>query len=117
MTAIIDFLNNILWNYVLVYGLLWYVMEETRGKPSLLPPSDDGAYRSRYRGNGGGDGSGGAYADRAYYDAGAPRGPMSSADLKARFSRLDQRLSSMEDCVTSNDYELRRELRKLEGQA
>mgnify|MGYP006140061917 FL=1 len=42
---------------------------------------------------------------------------MSSADLKARFSRLDQRLSSMEDCVTSNDYELRRELRKLEGQA
>lgn len=115
--AVLTFIFGGFFPIVLVYGLLWYVMEETRGKPSLLPPSDDGAYRSRYRGNGGGDGSGGAYADRAYYDAGAPRGPMSSADLKARFSRLDQRLSSMEDCVTSNDYELRRELRKLEGQA
>ncbi|WP_159431054.1 PspC domain-containing protein [Fontimonas thermophila] len=35
--------------------------------------------------------------------------------LKLRFSRLEQRLRHMEDCVASRDFELRRELRKLEG--
>jgi phage shock protein C len=36
-------------------------------------------------------------------------------ELKTRFSRLEQRLSNMEECVVSKDFELRQELRKLEG--
>ncbi|MEQ1439946.1 envelope stress response membrane protein PspC [Fontimonas sp. SYSU GA230001] len=39
----------------------------------------------------------------------------STADLKARFARLEERLRNMEACVTSDEFELRRELRKLEG--
>ena len=32
-----------------------------------------------------------------------------------RVSRLEERLRNMEACVTSDEFELRRELRKLEG--
>lgn len=39
---------------------------------------------------------------------------LSPSALKARFSRLEKRLSSMEECVVSKDFELRQELRKLE---
>ncbi|MGH8541134.1 MAG: PspC domain-containing protein [Stenotrophobium sp.] len=39
---------------------------------------------------------------------------MSDSQLKARFSRLEERLAGMEECVVSKDFELRRELRKLE---
>jgi phage shock protein C len=117
--AILTFIFGGFFPIVLVYGLLWYVMEETRGK--LLPPSD------RYDGPGPSDlgdgprgGSGGHYASRSYTGGGSSSERDSrynyttSADLKSRFSRLDARLSSMEECVTSNDYELRRELSKLE---
>jgi len=37
--AVLTFIFGGFFPIVLVYGLLWYVMEETRGKPSLLPPS------------------------------------------------------------------------------
>jgi phage shock protein C len=111
--AILTFVFGGFFPIVLVYGLLWYVMEDVRGK---LPPRDSGYEPSAPNDFGGG--SGGAYASRSY-SAGSDRDSRythtSSADLKARFSRLDQRLSSMEECVTSNDYELRRELRKLES--
>ena len=111
--AVLTFVFGGFFPIVLVYGLLWYVMEETRGTPPLS--GDDGYSRSG--GGDKGDGSGGAYAEREYRrsPAGDTRSRhTSSADLKSRFSRLEQRLSSMEECVTSNDYELRRELRKLE---
>jgi phage shock protein C len=107
--AVLTFVFGGFFPIVLVYGLLWYVMEETRGTPPLS--GDDGHFRT-----GGGDrggGSGGAYAERRHGSGSGSR-YTSSADLKSRFSRLEQRLSSMEECVTSNDYELRRELRKLE---
>lgn len=117
--AVLTFIFGGFFPIVLVYGLLWYVMEDTRGK---LPPRDAGFDRST-TGDFGGGGSGGAYASRSssYRGSGSSSDRDSrythttSADLKSRFSRLDQRLSSMEECVTSNDYELRRELRKLEG--
>ena len=32
-----------------------------------------------------------------------------------RFARLEDRLGNMEECVTSNEFELRRELKKLES--
>lgn len=112
--AILTFIFGGFFPIVLVYGLLWYVMEDTRGK---LPPQDAGYERGSAPGDFGG-GSGGAYASRSYGGSGdrdTGYTHTSSADLKSRFSRLEQRLSSMEECVTSNDYELRRELRKLES--
>jgi hypothetical protein len=36
-------------------------------------------------------------------------------ELKYRFGRMEDRLRNMEECVTSKDYELRSELRKLES--
>lgn len=36
-------------------------------------------------------------------------------ELKVRFTRLEERLRNMEACVASNEFELRRELRKLES--
>jgi phage shock protein C len=108
--AVLTFVFGGFFPIVLVYGLLWYVMEETRGTPPLS--GDDGGH---FRTGGGdrGGGSGGAYSERRHGSGSGSR-YTSSADLKSRFSRLEQRLSSMEECITSNDYELRRELRKLE---
>lgn len=73
-----------------VYLVLWYLMDEVERAPS----------------------------HRAYGEPGsqwppAPHPPMEN--LKARFSRLEARLASMEECVSSRDFELRRELRKLES--
>lgn len=42
-------------------------------------------------------------------------GAATMTDVKARFARMEQRLRSMEECVSSRDFELRRELKKLEG--
>jgi phage shock protein C len=78
---------------IVAYLILWYLMESDPGIPDDLPPA---SVRSRY-----GDD--------------APRSPSPSAtELRARFARMEERLRSMETCVSSNDYELRRELRKLE---
>ena len=38
----------------------------------------------------------------------------SGAEIRARFARIEERLRHMETCVASSEYELRRELRKLE---
>ncbi|MDB5967620.1 MAG: phage shock protein PspC [Hydrocarboniphaga sp.] len=109
--AVLSFIFGGFFPIVLVYGLLWYVMEETRGTSA----SPDRGYESSGPGDLGGGSGSGAYASRSYGGSSDIGGrPTTSADLKSRFSRLEQRLSSMEDCVTSNDYELRRELRKLE---
>lgn len=83
---------------LLVYGVLWYVMEEDKGP---APSGDDGSHEP-YAG-----------ASSRYESRRGRYTPPSSGDIKARFTRLEQRLSNMEECVTSNDYELRRELRKL----
>jgi phage shock protein C len=87
---------------LLVYGVLWYVMEEDKGP---APSNDDGSYEPYTGGSS-------RYDMGRGRTRGGERSP-SSGDIKARFTRLEQRLSSMEECVTSNDYELRRELRKL----
>jgi phage shock protein C len=57
-----------------------------------------------------------ASAGTAPGDSPAPSGasvPM--PELKARFARLDERLRDIEECVTDKEFELRRELKKLEA--
>lgn len=82
---------------LVIYGVLWYVMDPVSGSyysEGHTRPFPDPA-------------GGGAYT---------PSGrPATMTDLKARFSRLEERLGSMEECITSNEFELRRELKKLES--
>ena len=78
----------------LIYLVLWYLMEPADDSARHAPAADDpgaGTYRS--------------------YSQASP----STADIKSRFSRLEERLRNMEACVTSDEFELRRELKKLEG--
>ncbi|MGQ0585819.1 MAG: PspC domain-containing protein [Gammaproteobacteria bacterium] len=76
---------------IVVYAILWYVMDPVESSPA-----------SAYAG---GDGPG-------------PSSPMrrpTMTEVQARFERLDQRLRSIEECVTDKEFELRRELKKLEA--
>lgn len=75
---------------LLLYAALWYVMDP-------LSPSEAGALPAS--------------------GSPPPRGPSmpSMNDVKARFARLDERLRSIEECVTEKEFELRRELKKLEA--
>lgn len=75
-----------------VYLVLWYLMDEVEGAPPHR-----------------------AYAEPADQWPPAPHRPATMGNLQARFSRLEARLASMEECVSSRDFELRRELRKLES--
>ncbi len=84
---------------LVIYGVLWYVMDPVSGNDyrehrerashSFTDPAGGGAY---------------AFSER----------PATMTDLKARFARLEDRLGNMEECITSNEFELRRELKKLE---
>ena len=80
---------------IIAYLILWYLMEPDPGMPGDEPPA---GVRSRER------------------DAYRPESstPPSPTELRARFARMEERLRNMETCVSSGDYELRRELRKLE---
>lgn len=78
---------------IVVYLILWYVMDPAE------PVHYDGA--SSHQGG---------------PDAGGPGGRRPSmAEVTARFERLDQRLRGIEECVTDKEFELRRELKKLEA--
>lgn len=92
------------WLVFIVYCILWYVMD---------PGSMQDPHRPNYR--------------TPPPDPMAPQGPTSSSasptgtrpasnmsELKARFAKLEERLRNMEECVTSKDFELRRELKRLE---
>jgi phage shock protein C len=79
---------------LLIYLVLWYVMSDEGGRAPYRGERD-GHHRSR------------TYRDEAR--------PQTRQDVRMRFMRLEERLNSMDACITSHDYELRRELRKLEG--
>lgn len=72
----------------LVYCLLWYLMDEGPTRGTARDPAPDGTAR--------------------------PSMP-TMGDIKVRFSQLEDRLRNIEDSVTSNEFDLRRELRKLES--
>ena len=81
------------WPAFTVYCLLWW----------LIDPDDEVAP---------------AYADTRPYAPSSPRSDNSSsrtADARARFARLEERLRNMEECVSSKEFELRQELRRLES--
>lgn len=76
-----------------VYCVLWYVLEE--GAPgssydTYVPAGATGA------------------------TAAAPVRTPTMGEVHSRFARLDQRLRNIEECVTDREFELRRELKKLE---
>lgn len=77
---------------IVVYLILWYVMDPV--EPNAAPASGF---------DGGGSGP----------SAGGRRPTM--AEVQMRFERLDARLRGIEECVTDKEFELRRELKKLEA--
>jgi phage shock protein C len=72
---------------IVVYCVLWYVMDP-------LTPAESSTLQAS--GN-------------------LPGRPTPMNEVKARFARLDERLRSIEECVTEKEFELRRELKKLEA--
>ncbi|MCH9829758.1 MAG: PspC domain-containing protein [Gammaproteobacteria bacterium] len=76
------------------YAVLWYVME--RGEHGDAARSNERSTRSSSP-------AGSGFAAKARGDA------------RERFRRLEQRLVALEECVTSEEFELRREFRKLEA--
>lgn len=78
----------------LLYGVLWYVLDEP------------------------GQADEGGSARAAYSPSPSPAPPgarRGDGDVQARFARLEQRLRGLEESVSSRDFELRREFRKLES--
>lgn len=71
---------------IVIYCVLWYVMDAA---------ADENAPQRT--------------------NTGAATAEQTPADLKSRFARIEQRLGNVEECVVSRDFELRQELRKLEG--
>ncbi|HVT34807.1 MAG TPA: PspC domain-containing protein [Nevskiaceae bacterium] len=82
-----------------VYCVLWYVLDRDDAPSSRRGSSDDPPPRDY-------DPSPRYYRSRREPDV---------TDVKVRFARLEERLRGMEECVASKDFELRRELRKLES--
>lgn len=80
----------------LIYLALWYLMDPVEPGEVIARPFEEAATGSGY-----------------YSGTAAPRTTMT--DVKARFSALDERLRHIEECVASNEFELRRELKKLES--
>lgn len=78
-----------------IYLALWYLMDEAPGR---VPDDDVEDYGQHYR-----------------PEPARPAAAPTMTEVKTRFARMEGRLRSMEECVASQDFELRRELRKLEG--
>ena len=91
LILVVTFLASGFFPIVVVYLVLWYVLEE-------------GAPGSSYD----------TYVPPGAAPAAAPVRAPTTRDVHARFERLDQRLRNIEECVTDREFELRRELKKLE---
>lgn len=78
---------------LVVYALFWYLMEPDPGRPVSGLHDQSPTTAPEFS------------ATRT----------TTAAELRARFAHMEDRLRSMEACVSSRDYELRRELRKLES--
>jgi phage shock protein C len=85
---VVGFIFSGFFPIVVVYCVLWYVLDPH--PPETAPSFDSPAAPA------------------------APTRPATMTEIKARFERLDQRLRNIEECVTDREFELRRELKKLE---
>ena len=92
LILVVTFVVSGFFPIVVVYLVLWYVLEE-------------GAPGSSYD----------TYVPSGAAPAAAPVRTPTTKDVHARFERLDQRLRNIEECVTDKEFELRRELKKLEA--
>jgi phage shock protein C len=87
---VIVFLVSGFFPIVIAYCVLWYVMEDA-------------------------DSSAPAAAGGANPAPDSPGRRPTMPEVHARFARLDERLRQIEECVTDKEFELRRELKKLEA--
>jgi phage shock protein C len=89
------------WLVFIIYCVLWYVMDpgslQDPKRPNYRTPAPDPM----------------APTSPTTASTGA-RPAANMSELKARFAKLEARLGNMEECVTSKDFELRRELKRLE---
>jgi phage shock protein C len=93
LALVVTFLVTGFFSLIVVYCVLWYLLEEG------APGSSFNGQRPALPG-----------------PAASPtaRTPTMS-EVHTRFARLDQRLRNIEECVTDREFELRRELKKLES--
>jgi phage shock protein C len=105
LVAVLLLIFTAFWLVFIVYCVLWYVMDpgsmSDPNRPSYRNPPPD-PMASRF--------SGGATSTSGT----GTRSSANMSELKARFAKLEERLRNMEECVTSKDFELRRELKRLE---
>lgn len=98
--AVLLLIFTAFWPAVVTYCLAWYIVDPVAGPPPAQNASP---------------GAPGAPSAPPAPGA-APAGPgVPMPELKSRFARLDDRLRQIEECVTDREFELRRELKKLEA--
>jgi phage shock protein C len=106
LIAVLLLIFTAFWLVFIVYCVLWYVMDEGSmqdpNRPSYRnpPPEPRGP-------------TGDSTAPGSASATARPTATMS--ELKARFAKLEERLRNMEECVTSKDFELRQQLKRLES--
>lgn len=88
------------WPVAIVYGVLWYVMEEGEITNPNRPKWSDMPL---------------AAARAAGTTASTETASTTMRDIKERFMRLDDRLRKLEDAALNKDDALRREIDKLAG--
>jgi phage shock protein C len=95
------------WPVIIVYGVLWYVMDEADLSHGNRPKwSDMPLAAARAAGT--------ANAQTAAAQT-ATDTSSTMRDIKERFTRLDERLRKLEDAALNKDDALRREIDKLAG--
>ena len=87
------------WPVILVYGVLWYVMDEGDLRQPIRPKWSDLPLA----------------AARASAAASTESGSSSMRDIKERFTRLDDRLRKLEEASLTQAEALRREIDRLAG--
>lgn len=100
LILVVTFLCTGFASMLVVYCVLWYVLEEGPPGSSVDVTKQSPA------------GTPGAPAFAA--TPATARSP-SMREVHARFARLDERLRNIEECVTDREFDLRRELKKLES--